>query len=502
MKFNKYIAIFSAAALFMTSCSLDEEPYGFYAEENFYSTAEDAEAAVNYAYGCLTFLEYSRSVFFLGDMPSETLTTKSDASKDNQDLNNWNIADFPTNGTLENFFKYAYIGINRSNAVIKKVPGCEFDEELKNQYLGEAHFLRAWNYFNLVRNFGLVPIQSSVVESLEQTSVPLADNLDQIYDLILGDCRQASELMGSYKSPKLGRVDKVAAQALAAKAYLYVASAKEHGVKLYRDMKRDVNEMYDSAAYYANKVVNEQAVYHFDSNLLDIYDVEKSNGPEHIFLMSMDRSGTTEGEYSKISKMFIPYIDGATIYLRQGDSDQFIPSHDGWGEYQTTTEFYNSFDANDLRKKHLICDKVYNSAGEVAASYPGNLQYPFSRKYIDPQFSGDKTSTRPFLIRFSDIALVYAEAVGPTAEGYRVVNYIRNRAGLDDLQPGLSVADFREAVYNERKFELSYEGDRMYDIRRFNRVDQMAETRGMSEDAITFYPIPQAEINLNGSLRK
>ena len=71
MNLKKYIGLLFASSVMMTSCSLDEEPYGFYAEENFYATAEDAEAAVNYAYGCLTFLEYSRSVFFLGDMPSE-----------------------------------------------------------------------------------------------------------------------------------------------------------------------------------------------------------------------------------------------------------------------------------------------------------------------------------------------------------------------------------------------------------------------------------------------
>lgn len=499
---NKISALAFGASVVLSSCNLDETPYGFYAEDNFYQSAGDAEAAVNYAYGCLTFLEYSRSVFFLGDMPSETLTTKSDASKDNQDLNNWKIADFPTNGTLENFFKYCYIGINRSNAVIKKVPGCSFDESLKNQYLGEAYFLRAWNYFNLVRNFGLVPMQYSVVETIEQTSSPLARDLDEVFDLILGDCRRGAELMGAYDSPRLGRVDKVAAQSLAAKAYLYVASAKEHNVKLYRDMRRDVSEMYDSAAYYSNLVVNGQNVYHFDSNLLDIYDVEKSSGPEHIFIMSMDRSGTSEGQYSKISKMFLPYIDGATIYLRQGDSDTFIPSHDGWGEYQTTIAFYNSFDEDDLRRKHLICDKVYNANGEVSAKYPDNFQYPFSRKYIDPQFSGDKTSTRPFLIRFSDVALIYAEAVGPTADGYRMVNYIRNRAGLPDLQQGLDVDAFREAVYKERCFELSFEGDRMYDIRRFNKVSDIDAAKGMSEDDVTFYPIPQAEINLNGSLRQ
>ena len=502
MKPNHYIlAATTAVTALLASCSLNETPYGFYAEDNFYKTAEDAEAAVNYAYGCMTFLEYSRSVFFLGDMPSDALTTKSDASKDNQDLDRWRTSDFAQNGTLENFFKYSYIGINRSNAVIKKIPECDFDQELKDQYLGEAYFLRAYNYFNLVRNFGLVPMQYSVVGTLDQTSAPLAENLDQVYDLILGDCRRAAELMDAYESPRMGRVDRVAAQSLAAKAYLYVASAKEHGVKLYRDMKRDVAMMYDSAAYFADRVVNGQNVYRFDSKLLDIYDVEKANGPEHIFLMAMDRSGTSEGEYSKISKMFIPYIDGATIYLRQGDSDSFIPSHDGWGEYQTTSEFYNSFDENDLRRKHLICDKVYNAAGEVTASYPENFQYPFSRKYIDPQFIGDKTSTRPFLIRFSDVALILAEAVGPTAEGYRLVNFIRNRAGLPDLTPGLGTGDFREAVYRERSFELSFEGDRMYDIRRFNRVSEIEAAKGMSEDDVTFYPIPQAEINLNGSLR-
>ncbi|MDE6097461.1 MAG: RagB/SusD family nutrient uptake outer membrane protein [Muribaculaceae bacterium] len=495
------LAIALGASAVLSSCNLNETPYGFYAEDNFYKTAADAEAAVNYAYGCMTFLEYSRSVFFLGDMPSDALTAKSDASKDNQDLDKWKIADFSQNGTLENFFKYSYIGINRSNAVIKKIPECSFDQELKDQYLGEAYFLRAYNYFNLVRNFGLVPMQYSVVETLDQTSAPLADNLDRVYDLILGDCRRAADLMGSYGAPRMGRADRVAAQALAAKAYLYVASAKEHGVKLYRDMTRDTEQMYDSAAYFADRVVNGQNVYHFDSSLLDIYDVEKPDGPEHIFLMAMDRSGTSEGEYSKISKMFIPYIDGATIYLRQGDSESFIPSHDGWGEYQTTAVFYNSFDENDLRKKHLICDKVYNASGEVMAKYPDNFQYPFSRKYIDPQFSGDKTSTRPFLIRFSDVALILAEAVGPTAEGYRLVNYIRNRAGLPDLTPGLDVNDFREAVYRERSFELSFEGDRMYDIRRFNRVSEIEAAKGMSENDVTFYPIPQAEINLNGSLR-
>lgn len=237
------------------------------------------------------------------------------------------------------------------------MPDAGFSQEQKDLFLGEAYFLRAWNYFNLVRNFGLVPLHKSVVETVDQTSTALAPDMDAMYDLILSDCRRAAELLPVYETPKIGRADRVAAQALAAKAYLYVASAKEHGVKLYRDMHRDATVMYDSAAYFAGEVIENQSVYGFESSLLDIYDVEKARGKEHIFIMAMDRSGSSEGQYSKISKMFIPYIDGATLYLKQGDKDEYIPTHDGWGEYQTTVAFYNTFDAMISVKQSLLLIK-------------------------------------------------------------------------------------------------------------------------------------------------
>lgn len=495
----KLFALCSALAL--CSCSLEEKPYGFYSESNFYKSADDADAAVDYAYGALTFLDYSRSIFYIGDIPTEVLTVKSDESQDNKDLDNWNTQNFKTNGTLKAFFNYAFIGVNRANAVIQNVPSGDYDQTLKNQYMGEGYFLRAWNYFNLVKVFGLVPLHSSTVETLDQTSAPLASNMDALYDLILSDCRKAEELMTVNSTPKLGRVDKVAAQALAAKAYLFIASAKEHNVPLYKDMKRDMTAMYDSAAYYAGEVINNQSTYGFDNSLLNIYDVEKPRGPELIFLISMDRTGTVEGDYSKISKMFIPYVGGATIYL-DNKNGTFSPTHDGWSVYQTTAPFYASFDATDKRKTDLIVDKVYDKNGVVVASYPGTLAYPFTRKYIDPNFIGDKTSTRPFLIRYSDVALIYAEAAGPTAKSYELVNFIRNRAGLGNLMPGLSMDDFRKAVFKERTWELAYEGDHLYDLRRWNRViSDVPEAANITPEQATFYPIPQAEIDLNGSLR-
>lgn len=495
---STYKYLFFLLTLGFVSCELEEEPYGFYSENNFYQTAEDADAAVNYAYDALTYLEYSRAYFYLGDLPTDEAFPKSDEGVDVQDLNNWTVSNFRTNGILSNYFKYSYIIINRSNAVLKNVPEGNFDQGIKDRLMGEAYFLRAWSYFNLVRAYGNVPMQTELVESIDRTTSPLSANLDEVYDLIITDLQQAIDLMGLEQ--RLGRVDEVAAHALLSKVYLQIASSKEHGVSLYTEMNKNVDEMYSLAAQNAQDVLEGQSVYGFEEDLIEIYDVDQPLGRENIFLLSMDRSGEIEGDYSKISKLFIPYIDGATIYLENPDGS-LVPTHDGWSVFQTTTEFYNSFADDDRRKTELIVDTVYNAAGEVVATYPGAIAYPFTRKYIDPDFIGDKTSTKPFLLRFSDIALVYAEAAGPTAEAYSYVNIIRNRAGLEDLSAGMGVNEFREAVLNERKWELSWEGNRLYDLRRFNRVTEVVtEASGLSETEANFYPIPQTEIDLNPNL--
>ncbi|RED95300.1 RagB/SusD family nutrient uptake outer membrane protein [Marinoscillum furvescens] len=498
MKFNHYILIL-VGLLAASACDLSEEPYGFYSEDNFYQSEADAEAAVTYAYDALTFLEYSRTVFLLGDLPTDECGPKADEGPDAQDLNNWKVDNFSTNRSLVNFFKYAYIAINRSNAILENIPQSPIDDELKTRYLGEAYFLRAYNYFNLVRNFGEVPMHTSLVASLDDTSAPLAQDLQEVYDLILSDCRMAVSLLSEYQMT--GRADKVAAQALAAKVYLHMASSKANGVPRYESIVSDANTLYDSASYYAGEVINEQSTYGFDDNLIDIYDVDQPKGPEHIFLMSMDRSGTIEGDYSKISKLFIPYIAGDDIYLPDGDGS-FTVSHDGWSVFQTKESFYNTFDGADLRGQVLLVDRVYDADGnEIASVDGGGIPYRFTRKYVDPHFINDKTSTKPFLLRYSDIALIYAEAAGPTAEAYALVNYIRNRAGLGELTTGLSVEDFREAVWQERSWELMFEGNRLYDLRRYNRVnDLVEEAAGLSDEEVAYYPLPQIELDLNQGL--
>ena len=347
-----------------------------------------------------------------------------------------------------------------------------------------------------------------MVATLDDTAAGLAESLDELWNFIISDLEEAIRLLPYFAKPETGRVDKAAAQGLLAKSYLYLASAKANGVSQYRDMSFNVDDYYSKAVQYAGQVVDnpEQTTYHFDPDLMHIFDVEYPDGPEHIFIMSMDRTGDGEGQYSKISKMYIPYISGGTVYLKQGDKDEYIPTHDGWSEYKTEDSFYESFEEGDLRRDWLMCTEAYDAAGNVVWTYKkGNdATYPFCRKFVDPKFSGDKTSTKPYLMRFSDIALVYAEAAGPTDKAYELVNYIRNRAGLGNLPPGLSVDQFRNQVIMERIYELAFEGNITYDMRRtgtLHTVKALAEQGITSDDDIVFYPIPASETDLNPNIK-
>lgn len=492
---TKILSLLLFCGLLITSCDLSEEPYGFYSESNFYKTVEDAEVSLLYAYNTLNFIEYSRGIFYIGELASDICDVKSGEAYGSQDLNNWKAN--ANNETLTYYFKYCYIGINRANAIIENVGNSSFNEDAKKKLLGEAHFLRAYHYFNLVRVYGLVPVQRSMVKTIAQTSPSMAKDLNEIYSLINSDLRIAESYLSVNRV--VGRADKIAAQAFLAKSYLTIASSIESGVPKYSDMGKDVETMYDSAAYFSAKVLNDQTEYSLDTNLLNIYDVEHPDGPEHIFIMSMDRTGDSEGEYSKIGMMFHPWIAGTPYYLK-GPDGTLTYATNGWEVYQTTSTFYNSYSDIDKRKTDLMVTEVFNASGVSIGKLGVHFTYAFPRKYVDPEFIGQKSSAKPYLMRFSEVALIYAEAVGPTTLGHYWLNEIRHRAGLGDTDPNLGVADFRNAVVQERAWELAFEGQRLYDLRRKSIVtttDPKAQAAEISEAAAAYYPIPQIEIDLN-----
>ncbi|MDP4274097.1 MAG: RagB/SusD family nutrient uptake outer membrane protein [Bacteroidota bacterium] len=497
MKLINKILILCCITFLVNACSLKEEPYGFLSTANFYKNANDANAAIIDCYANLGEVGlYSRMLFYATSYSSGEFDTKGDGGLDAHELVDWYTE--PTNTTLDNIFKSCYLGISRANGVITNVPSIAMDTLARNQIVGEAYFLRALHYFNLVRLFGQVPMRTAVVGSSSEICTPKA-SLSDLYTLIESDLLKAERLMNIKYTD--GRANPVAAQALLAKVYLHMASSKASGVSAY-SFVTNADTYYAKAATYAAKVLDpSQTTYTFwTGDLRRLWSIANEKGNEFIFSIAMDKSGTSEGQFSKAQKNWTPYINGGLITLGPNYTASIT---DGWNQCITNTTFYNSFSASDKRRNAWICNSVKDNTGKVY-SYPGNLAFPFPIKLADTTATSDVQGHYIPVLRYSDIALVYAEAAGPTTAGYSWINKIRGRAGLPDLTPGLGVAAFRDSVVRERSFELCFEMNRLYDLRRTNTVKSVLEgIYGKKIDShADFYDIPQSEVDGNPCLNQ
>ncbi|WP_210463354.1 RagB/SusD family nutrient uptake outer membrane protein [Rufibacter roseolus] len=501
MNYRKYLYGSLVIAALLSSCSdLEEDPYGLINTGSFYKTPSDAESAIIYAYSILPEVGYySRGFLIITELPTENLTQKGDAGVSNFELDE--LRTTSTNADLDNIWTYLYRGVARANAVITNVPNVpNMPETNKNQIVGEGYFLRALHFFNLVRLFGEVPLR--VDNIVEASQVPIAkSSIEDVYKVIIADLQQAETLISSQKISE-GRANKVAVQALLSKVYLHLASSKNSNSPGY-GFVANADEMYAQAKTYSGKVINEQTAFGFTESLVDIWNTEiykKAPVTEHIFDAAVDRTGEIESNYSKLPNMFLPADRRMVIPY-----DPLVPTStninigQGWGHFRTESAIYNSYAADDKRKTQLI---VSQYKGEDGASYTldinGNAR-PFTRKYIDPLRVGDKSSANTPILRYSDILLVYAEAAGPTPEGYAAINKVRARAGLGNLDPSLGVQAFRNAVIEERALELAFEGNRLFDLRRTNSMEDVLEhkyNKTITSGAY-FFPIPQREIDTN-----
>ncbi|MEO9853868.1 MAG: RagB/SusD family nutrient uptake outer membrane protein [Reichenbachiella sp.] len=498
--FKIYITMLSTVAMIFQSCSLDEEVFGKLNEENFYKTAADAEAGLVYAYSVLpTMGYYSRHFFYSLHQTTEEFTQKSDASQDQKDLDG--LAQSETNGDTKQAFRHAYIGINRAIAIIENVPNITMDTDLRNQYVGEGYFLRALNYYNLVRLFGAVPLRLTSLQGLDDAHLPLA-SIEEIYASIISDLRKAESMMDYTR--RRGRANKVAAQGLLANAYLFMASAGQNTDKLdgYQFATANTATYYDSAAYFAGNVINDQSTYSFNSDLVSMYNSEVVDEPESIFEVIASRTEIGESATDLAGTLTTPYFDqqSATLSAEQGGYEIGF----GWQHVFVEVPFYDTFDNADVRKNILFATSAIAEDGQEWSVANGKLDRPFTLKYLDAgRSSGVEISGNKYhVVRFSEVLLTYAEAVGPTAEGYAAVNQVRSRAGLPNLAGGMDVNTFREAIYQERTWELAYEFQHLFDLRRLGKMETVLE--GQYAKTIVrnayYYALPDVELDQNDLL--
>ncbi len=471
---NKIICTSLLICALMVNCkkNLTETPYSFLGEADSYKSAADAVTAVNAVYDRLrTF--YGMPMLFLSDLNADDMTIRADggASSVELDQNTYTAA----NGVFDGLYTNTYLFIDRANRVIKNVPQIAMDAAQKTKIAGEAKFLRALGYFNLVRAFGPVPLVTAPTTDVVNVAIGRT-SADSIYAQIITDLKDADNaaLPAKYTAAgEVGRATSGAVKSLLAKVYL---------------TRKD----WSNAAAKAKEVID-GGNYSLFPDYKDIFTPENKNGREHIF----------SAQYSCVKNNY-----GSAMGLNFAIFFSW-PVQQSGGSCQADEKFAASYEAGDYRKKvTIITQKVNPATGALVLSRTGS----HVDKYWDPAPCGlDQARNNFMVIRYADVLLMYAEAEnelnGPDAAAYSAINQVRTRARNGDAAAnpqnlaGLTQEQFRDAVANERKWELCFEGHRRWDLLRTGKYVPTLQAAGIPAQAKNLvYPIPQNERDVNSAL--
>lgn len=369
----------------------------------------------------------------------------------------------PSNSNMEMTWSQLYQGIGRCNLVLSNI-GSITDPALTDtrraQIIGEASFLRALHYFNLVKTWGGVPIELLSNSADPAVTRKPRSTEKEVYDQITKDLQTSvatlSDTYGSDPSINTVRATKGAANALLAKTWA---------------QRSDRN--YDSVLYYCNAVVNSPAGYSLVPNYANLFDGSNYYNSEAIMLINFIAGGP---DANWGVQLFLAPEDGWQKYC--------VPSHD----------LVNAFDAaqDSIRKNANIVfwnvdgngdpiawpDQNWNPCQDPAVAIPFN----YKQKHPNSWSSGDDY----YILRLADIILLRAEAenyLGLTAAAATDVNMVRSRVNLPPISSGLSKDDMLSAILNERRLELAFEAQRWDDLRRNGRA--ISFIQGLNENTYT-----------------
>ncbi|MCU4165884.1 RagB/SusD family nutrient uptake outer membrane protein [Carboxylicivirga caseinilyticus] len=485
MKILKYIA-YSLVAIAFSSCNedfLDRAPMDTINTSNFYQTESDAILAINGAYQPLQWPKlYNMRMWTTDIMAGNSIVGAGggDDGRETQDLANFVTAtDNP--GVLD-LFRGPSPGILRANLVLENVAGMDIDENLKKRILGEAHFLRGFYYFLLVRFFGDVPLVTTPVEPGGDLR-PSRDSKGDIYALVIQDLKDAMDLLptkSSYGSTDLGRATKGAAAGLLAKVYLTL-------------------EEWDNAV----KMADEVAILGYDLNpeYGDNFDVNNENSIESLFEVQYVGDGGEDFWANENQASWLSTFTGPR-------NSNMVAG--GWGWNQPTEEFVDAYEDGDKRKDVTVfydgCPQFDGMDYDAAYSTTGyNLRKFLVTKEVSATY--DNSPMNFPVLRYADVLLIKAEALtnlGKIADAETPLNRVRARAGLGNIS-GLSQVEMREVILHERRMELAFEGQRWFDLIRvdggqwgLNFLHSIGKTNAATKHLLL--PIPLSETDSNPNL--
>ncbi len=469
---RKYIFI-AIAATVVSACDgfLELEPEFSLNESAFYKTSGDFETALIGAYSELQNI-HDGDFLYLTELTTDNAeiqwssptTSESEADEMNVTL---------ANTFINAIYSSSFTMIAWCNNIITKIDDVSLDESLKDQYKGEALFLRAYSYFNLVRLYGDVPKVTAPFGSPDEiASSDLSRKpVSEIYDLIISDLSTSADLLSGVSGLSKSRASEGAAKTLLGKVYL---TQQEYG--LCADVLDDVLAM----------------GYTLEDDYADLFTPGNDDLSESIFEIKY-LSGNI-GEGNSFSSIFTPPLFNIAL---------FPGNMQGSGRINPTDDMGNAYEDGDLRKAASFADSVLL----LDDTYADNN---YAKKFVDftTGVVGDGGVNFTSL-RYADVLLMYAEALNETnmtVDAHDYVNMVRDRADLGDLA-GLTKADLTLAIEQERRVEFFCEGHRWFDLVRTGRAETVINAHfddlGLNftlEPHELLMPIPQRELDIDPDL--
>jgi starch-binding outer membrane protein, SusD/RagB family len=469
MKFLK-ITLLTALVFSAINCKkdwLDTFPPEGPTPANYYRNEAEALAGVTACYDVLSAqLDklYGLGLDAIGMYCGDECVGGRTAPRDFSPFEQFNLTGSEV--TLQNTWRECYAGIYRCNLVLEKLDGVPMNDVLKARLKAEVTFLRGFFHFELMKCFGGVPVVTKVLTPAD-ARLPRNTRAETVAQ-IETDFKAAIPflpLKSQYAAADLGRATKGAAQSFLMKLYVF-------------------EKRWAEAVTVGQEVVTSNEYRLFD-DYNDNFSTAKENGTESIFeIQCKTGSGTGEGN-------------------AHYDLESFENTPNPRGYTQPFASLRNSYKNNaagakDPRRDFTI--KVNIISSTLLASYKYNRpQTPQPAIQYDGELNFK-------LMRFADLLLLFAEAKNETddaAGAMAAINMVRGRQNVAmPTLVGLSKTEVREAIYDERKWELAFEGHRYFDLVRWGISGTVlrAQGRDFVDGKHELMPIPVNEITLNPAL--
>jgi hypothetical protein len=454
---------------------LDVNPAGNQAATQFWKTQDDATKAVSAMYANMH--EWSNIAFAsiaVESMGSDDVN-KGSRADDATFMNDFhNFSANSGEGQISDFWSGEYKTINFANQVLDNVPNISMDASLKNRYLAEAKFIRAWCYFRLVRAFGDVPLRLHVPKGASEYNIPRTPKA-QVWAAIETDLTDAAAVLPqTYGAADIGRITKGAALALHAKAAMYQAK-------------------WADVLTYTNQVM--ALGYTLFPNYEQMFRTNNKNNSESIFeiqcMLVPNNPAASNSQYSQVQG-----VDGST--------------GGGWGFNVPSASLAAAYETGDPRRDATIIFRGETTPeGDVIPTSGGNSTMYNQKSYVPFSLyvSGfnEGCQQNKICLRYADVLLMNAEAnneQGNTAAALASLELVRARARAGNATILLPVTTtdqtaLRTAIWNERHVELAMEFDRYFDVIRQGRAGALFGARGWKAGKNEVWPLPQAEIDLS-----